>query len=256
MIWHLRVKSPKTGVGRHALPTKSGSLLPAALYLFLPELRPRTCGHRVQRGTKPNRRISTLVRSASLRTTRFASCFILVPRPTPGGVSKGGALPSVPRLLSPWGVGFQRGGPRPPAFVPFQGGAGGNRNPPAFLFRGPGGHSLFKREYPPGFSVPKRYSSAGNPGNLFGKTKRKWGFNPVRHSRTSPYQSGAFDVSKENVGCILRGKAALPAANRRLSTDRPGSAAYSCTGDRPAPGLARRWEWRGCGCPPPPRSGW
>ena len=36
----------------------------------------------------------------------------------------------------------------------------------------------------------------------------------------------------------------------------PGSAAYSCTGDRPAPGSARRWGWRGCGCPPPPRSGW
>ena len=42
MIWHFRVKSPKTGVGRHALPTKSGSLLPAALYLFFPELCPRT----------------------------------------------------------------------------------------------------------------------------------------------------------------------------------------------------------------------
>ena len=69
-------------------------------------------------------------------------------------------------------------------FVSFQGGAGGNRNPPAFLFRGLGGHSLFKREYPLGFSVPKRYSSAGNPGNLFGKTKRKWGFNPVPHSGT------------------------------------------------------------------------
>ena len=166
-----------------------------------------------------------------------------------------------PLLLSPLPLplsseGFPKGRAAARPFVSFQGGAGGNRNPPAFLFRRPGGHSLFKREYPPGFSVPNRYSSAGNPGNLFGKTKRKWGFNPVRHSRTSPYQSGAFDVSKENVGCILRGKAALPAANRRLSTDRPGSAAYSCTGDRPAPGSTRRWEWRGCGCPPPPRSGW
>jgi len=32
---------------------------------------------------------------------------------------------------------------------------------------------------------------------LFGKTKRKWGFNPVRHRRTSSHQSGAFDISKE-----------------------------------------------------------
>ena len=166
-------------------------------------------------------------------------------------------LCSSPRCRSPSSSeGFPKGRAAARPFVSFQGGAGGNRNPPAFLFRGLGGHSLFKREYPPGFSVPNRYSSAGNPGNLFGKTKRKWGFNPVRHSRTSPYQSGAFDVSKENVGCILRGKAALPAANRRLSTDHPGSAAYSCTGGRPGPGSARRWGWRGCGCPPPPRSGW
>ena len=255
MIWHLRVKSPKTGVGRHALPTKSGSLLPAALYLFLPELRPRTCGHRVQRGTKPNRRISTLVRSASLRTTRFASCFILVPRPTPGGVSKGGALPSVPRLPSPWGLVSKVEGRGPRPLCRFKGVRGEIAPPPAFLFRGPGGHSLFKREYPLGFSVPKRYSSAGNPGNLFGKTKRKWGFNPVRHSRTSPYQSGAFDVSKENVGCILRWEPP-PLREQESAKGHPGSAAYSCTGDRPAPGLARRWEWRGCGCPPPPRSGW
>ena len=93
--------------------------------------------------------------------------------------------------------GFPKGRAAARPFVSFQGGAGGNRNPPAFLFRGLGGHSLFKREYPPGFSVPKRYSSAGNPGNLFGKTKRKWGFNPVRHRRTSSHQSGAFDISKE-----------------------------------------------------------
>ena len=104
----------KTGAGRHALPKKSGSLLPTALYLFLPELCPRTCGHRVQWGTKPNRRISTLVRSASLRTTRFASCFIFVAHPTPEGGSKGEPRP--PSSV-PLGDGFQRRGPRPPAFV-------------------------------------------------------------------------------------------------------------------------------------------
>ena len=172
------------------------------------------------------------------------------------GVQRGHPLPHFPLPLPLSLEGFPKGRAAARPFVSFQGGAGGNRNPPAFLFRGPGGHSLFKREYPPGFSVPNRYSSAGNPGNFFGKTKRKWGFNPVRHSRTSPYQSGAFDVSKENVGCILRGKAALPAANRRLSTDRPGSAACSCTGGRPGPGSVPRWGWRGYGCPPPPGSGW
>ena len=193
---------------------------------------------------------------AALKIGRWPECV-----PASGGMAlvglqRGHPLPPFPLPLPLSLEGFPKGRAAARPFVSFQGGAGGNRNPPAFLFRGPGGHSLFKREYPPGFSVPKRYSSAGNPGNLFGKTKRKWGFNPVRHSRTSPYQSGAFDVSKENVGCILRGKAALPAANRRLSTDHPGSAAYSCTGDRPGPGSARRWGWRGCGCLLLPRSGW
>ena len=116
------------------------------------------------------------------------------------GRIKRGAFEEMARLAAHQGrESYSHDGVRAAArpFVSFQGGAGGNRNPPAFLFRGRGGHSLFKREYPPGFSVPKRYSSAGNPGNLFGKTKRKWGFNPVRHRRTSPYQSGAFDISKE-----------------------------------------------------------
>ena len=109
MIWHLRVKSPKTGVGRHALPTKFETLLPAALYLFLPEPRPRICGHGAQRGAKQNRRISAPVRSASLRTTRFGSCFILIPVPLGEGFQRRGLAP-VPR---PLGRGFQRGGPRP-----------------------------------------------------------------------------------------------------------------------------------------------
>ena len=72
---------------------------------------------------------------------------LLFPLPLPPSNSgrsfqRGGALPSSP---VPLGVGFQRRGPRPPAFVSFQGGAGGNRNPPAFLFRGPGG-ILFSKE--------------------------------------------------------------------------------------------------------------
>ena len=111
----------------------------------------------------------------------------------------------IPRLRE----GFPKGRAAARPFVSFQGGAGGNRNPPAFLFRGPGGHSLFKREYPPGFSVPNRYSSAGNPGNLFGKTKRKWGFNPVRHRRTSSHQSGALGISKK-CGGIPTGKTCIP----------------------------------------------
>ena len=127
------VNSPKTGAGRHELPTELETSLPAALYLNLKSVRRRICGHGAQRGA--NR-----TSPAPLSAAAPPSC--------PGrGVQRGGTLPSSP---VPLGVGFQRRGPRPPAFVSFQGGAGGNRNPPAFLFReAGGGHSLFKREYPP-----------------------------------------------------------------------------------------------------------
>ena len=61
--------------------------------------------------------------------------------------------------------GFPKGRNR--SFAPlcrFKGVRGEIEIPPRFSLGGRGGHSLFKREYPPGFSVPKRYSSAGNPG--------------------------------------------------------------------------------------------
>ena len=136
------VNSPKTGTGRHELPTELETPLPAALYLNLKSVRRRICGHGAQRGA--NR-----TPSASLSAAAPPSC--------PGrGFQRGGALPSSP---VPLGVGFQRRGPRPPAFVSFQGGAGGNRNPPAFLFRGAGGDILFSKEnIPLGFCRESRPS--------------------------------------------------------------------------------------------------
>ena len=89
------VNSPKTGAGRHALPTKFETLLPAALYLNLKSVRSRICGHGAQRGA--NR-----TSPAPLSAAAPPSC--------PGrGVQRGGTLPSsfVPRSL---GRGFQRGG--------------------------------------------------------------------------------------------------------------------------------------------------
>ena len=42
--------SPKTGTGRHELPTELETPLPAALYLNLKSVRRRICGHGAQRG--------------------------------------------------------------------------------------------------------------------------------------------------------------------------------------------------------------
>ena len=130
--------------------------------MFLEELRPRICGRGVHWGAKRTP-------SASLSA---AAPLIL------RGVSKG----EKPQF-------------RP--FVSFQGGAGGNRNPPAFLFRGPGGHSLFKREYPLGFSVPKRYSSAGNPGIFAPKIP-------------SPYPKWEFPCGSRKIPVLTESPIPLP----------------------------------------------
>ena len=143
--------SPKTGTGRHELPTELETPLPAALYLNLKSVRRRICGHGAQRGA--NR-------------TPSASLSAAAPPSNSGrGFQRGGALPSSP---VPLGVGFQRRGPRPPAFVSFQGGAGGNRNPPAFLFRGAGGEILFSKE-----NIPLGFSSR-KPGLPFVGAKKMW----------------------------------------------------------------------------------
>ena len=143
----LRSTHPKRGADRYALPAKSRSLLPAAP-TDVPQIT-----------ASPH-----LAARRSLGCKEDTLCLTFRCRsPSPRGVSKGEG-----RLLLPRGV-SKGEKPQFRPFVSFQGGAGGNRNPPAFLFRGLGGHSLFKREYPPGFSVPKRYSSAGNSGNLCAK---------------------------------------------------------------------------------------
>ena len=151
------VNSPKAGAGRHALPTKSGSCLPAALYPNITSAYPRTCGCRAKWRAKPNRRISTPVRSASLRTTRSVFCFILVSRPSsPWGL----VFPS-PSLVS--GRGFQRRGPhlRPPSpgegfqreraaalALRVVGGPGRSRNALVLFFRGVG-RVLFQKRMRP-----------------------------------------------------------------------------------------------------------
>ena len=90
------VNSPKTGTGRHELPTELETPLPAALYLNLKSVRRRICGHGAQRGA--NR-------------TPSASLSAAAP-PSPRGVSKGEG--PCPRPPSPW-EGFPKGRDRSPA---------------------------------------------------------------------------------------------------------------------------------------------
>ena len=105
--------SPKTGTGRHELPTELETPLPAALYLNLKSVRRRICGHGAQRGA--NRTPSAHLSAAA-------------PHPQEG-------FPEARPASFPQ-EGFPKGRAAARPFVSFQGGAGGNRNPPRdrFLF--------------------------------------------------------------------------------------------------------------------------
>ena len=105
---------PKRGARRHELLCISGALLPAA-----PMQIPR------------------ITASPHLVAWHSSGCkedtpLLLFPLPLP-----------IPKR------GFQRGGPPPAPLCPE--GVWGAAASPMFLFRGSGGHSLFKREYPPDF---------------------------------------------------------------------------------------------------------
>ena len=82
--------------------------------------------------------------------TRYPVWFLLYPRLSscvPLGV--GFQRRALPSSLVPLGEGFQRERAAARPFVSFQGGAGGNRNPPVFLFRGPGGTFSFQKRISP-----------------------------------------------------------------------------------------------------------
>ena len=65
------VNSPKTGTGRHELPTELETPLPAALYLNLKSVRRRICGHGAQRGA--NRTPPAPLSAAAPRSPRGVS---------------------------------------------------------------------------------------------------------------------------------------------------------------------------------------
>ena len=83
--------SPKTGTGRHELPTELETPLPAALYLNLKSVRRRICGHGAQRGANrtpsaslsaaaPAHLQSRVVRSEAERTGVEIRRFSFAPR--------------------------------------------------------------------------------------------------------------------------------------------------------------------------------
>ena len=82
------------------------------------------------------------------------------------------------------------------------------------------------------------------PFSFRARPKRKWGVHP---RWTSPPGGSQYSPGRRRGGL-------LPA--QRMFTGPPATAAWTCTGARPARGRAPRWEWCGAGCPPPPGPGW
>ena len=144
------VNSPKTGAGRHELPTELETPLPAALYLNLKSVRRRICGHGAQRGanrTPP----APLSAAAPL---------------SPRGVSKGEG--PCPRPPSPWGLVSKGGGQGPRPLCRFKGVRGEIEIPPRFSLGGRGDILFSKENIPFGFSSRK-------PGLPFVEAKKMWG---------------------------------------------------------------------------------
>ena len=92
--------SPKTGTGRHELPTELETPLPAALYLNLKSVRRRICGHGAQRGANrtpsaslsaaaPAHLQSRVVRSEAERTGVEIRRFGFPPRCAPHSQMRG-----------------------------------------------------------------------------------------------------------------------------------------------------------------------
>ena len=121
--------SPKTGTGRHELPTELETPLPAALYLNLKSVRRRICGHGAQRGA--NRTPSASLSAAA-----------------PPSNSGRGFQRRGPHLRPPSpGEGFQR--ERAAALaLRVVGGPGRSRNALVLFFRGVG-RVLFQKRMRP-----------------------------------------------------------------------------------------------------------
>ena len=165
-----------------------------------------------------------------------------------------------PLLLSPLPLplsseGFPKGRAAARPFVSFQGGAGGNRNPPAFLFRGRGGDILFSKENIP-LASPYRNGTVPPGTPVIFSARRKENGDSIRCGIAVHLRTNLVRLISQKKSSAFCGGNRPSLREQEPAKGHPGSAAYSCTGGRPGPGSARRWGWRGCGCPPPPRSGW
>ena len=137
------VNSPKTGAGRHELPTELETPLPAALYLNLKSVRRRICGHGAQRGAN---RTPPAPLSAAAPPVQLREEF-----------PKGRGLALVPRPLGGW---FPKAGAKAPGLCVVSRGCGGEIEiPPRFSLGGPGGTFSFQKRISP-------LASAGNPSPL------------------------------------------------------------------------------------------
>ena len=126
------VNSPKTGTGRHELPTELETPLPAALYLNLNQCAAASAG-------------------MEHNGVQIGHLLLLFPlpllRPTPGGVSKGEGPCPRPSSLVPL-EGVSKGeGPQSRPFVP-RGGMGDGWRPPCFGWGSKGEGPLRQRPLP------------------------------------------------------------------------------------------------------------
>ena len=162
----------------------------------------------------------------------------------------------LPHPSSNSGRGFPKGeGRSPRPLCRFKGVRGEIEIPPRFSLGRPGGDILFSKENIP-LASPYRTGTVPPGTPVIFSARRKENGDSIRCGIAAPLRTNLVRLISQKKSSAFCGGNRPFLREQEPAKGHPGSAAYSCTGDRPAPGSARRWGWRGCGCPPPPRSGW